>query len=236
MRRADRLYRIVQRLRRRGVTTAAQFAEALEVSPRTVYRDIADRVASGVPVLGEASAMRCRAATTCPRSCSPRKRSRRRCSARARSGAGVILPWPAPPTTRWPGQRTRLPERLRHLVPESALFALGFHVPAQARAGLGELRAAIRDRLKIRFSYADRTAAPSSRTDLAARALLLGYALVPGRVVRAATGLPQLPSRSCMPARASGRPLSGRDRSHHRRPHESLPSGVARERGRSRGR
>ena len=50
------------------------------------------------------------------------------------------------------------------VVPESALFALGFHVPAQARAGLGELRAAIRDRLKIRFSYADRTGAPSSRT------------------------------------------------------------------------
>ncbi len=54
MRRADRLFQIVQRLRRRGVTTAAQLAEALEVSPRTVYRDIADLVASGVWVLGEA--------------------------------------------------------------------------------------------------------------------------------------------------------------------------------------
>jgi predicted DNA-binding transcriptional regulator YafY len=32
MRRADRLFRIVQRLRRRGATTARQLAEAVEVS------------------------------------------------------------------------------------------------------------------------------------------------------------------------------------------------------------
>jgi len=34
--------------------TAAQLAERLEVSPRTVYRDIADLIGSGVPVEGEA--------------------------------------------------------------------------------------------------------------------------------------------------------------------------------------
>ena len=54
MRRADRLFRIVQFLRNRRFATAAQIADELEVSVRTVYRDIADLGASGVPVRGEA--------------------------------------------------------------------------------------------------------------------------------------------------------------------------------------
>ena len=47
MGRADRLFRIVQRLRRRGATTARQLAEALEVSERTVYRGVRDLLSSG---------------------------------------------------------------------------------------------------------------------------------------------------------------------------------------------
>jgi len=54
MRRADRLFQIIQLLRRRGQKTAAFLAEKLEVSERTIYRDIADLVASGTPIDGEA--------------------------------------------------------------------------------------------------------------------------------------------------------------------------------------
>lgn len=55
MRRADRLFQIVQLLRRRRTTlTAAQIAERLGVSDRTVYRDIRDLVLSGTPIDGEA--------------------------------------------------------------------------------------------------------------------------------------------------------------------------------------
>src|ERR1017187_7205504 len=48
MRRADRLFQIVQYLRGRRLTTAAQLAGWLEVSERTVYRDIRDLAISGV--------------------------------------------------------------------------------------------------------------------------------------------------------------------------------------------
>ncbi|MBZ0163774.1 MAG: YafY family transcriptional regulator [Notoacmeibacter sp.] len=54
MRRADRLFQIVQHLRGGRLVTAAMLGEWLEVSERTIYRDIADLQASGVPVEGEA--------------------------------------------------------------------------------------------------------------------------------------------------------------------------------------
>lgn len=55
MRRADRLFQIIQILRRhRGPVTADVIAEELETSRRTVYRDIADLMAQRVPIRGEA--------------------------------------------------------------------------------------------------------------------------------------------------------------------------------------
>ncbi|MCG6859313.1 MAG: YafY family transcriptional regulator [Salaquimonas sp.] len=54
MRRADRLFQIVQYLRAGRLLTARILAERLEVSERTIYRDIADLQASGVPIDGEA--------------------------------------------------------------------------------------------------------------------------------------------------------------------------------------
>src|SRR5256885_10412906 len=56
MRRADRLFQIVQFLRGRRLTTAAFLAGRLGVSLRTVYRDVRDLSLSGVPVEGEAGA------------------------------------------------------------------------------------------------------------------------------------------------------------------------------------
>ena len=54
MRRADRLFQLVQLLRGRRLSTAAYLAERLEVSERTVYRDVADLILQGVPIEGEA--------------------------------------------------------------------------------------------------------------------------------------------------------------------------------------
>ena len=54
MRRADRLFQLVQLIRGRRLSTADFLAERMEVSARTVYRDIADLQAQGVPIEGEA--------------------------------------------------------------------------------------------------------------------------------------------------------------------------------------
>ena len=54
MRRADRLFHLLQLIRGRRLTTAAFLAERLEVSARTVYRDVADLQHQGVPIEGEA--------------------------------------------------------------------------------------------------------------------------------------------------------------------------------------
>lgn len=55
MRRADRLLQIVQVLRRRGgATTAHTLAQELEVTVRTIYRDVATLQSTGVPIDGEA--------------------------------------------------------------------------------------------------------------------------------------------------------------------------------------
>lgn len=54
MRPADRLFQLVQLIRGRRLATAAWLAERLAVSLRTVYRDIADLQAQGVPIEGEA--------------------------------------------------------------------------------------------------------------------------------------------------------------------------------------
>jgi predicted DNA-binding transcriptional regulator YafY len=55
MRRADRLIKLTHFLRsRRRAVTARQIAEAFEICTRTVYRDIQDLMAAGVPVAGEA--------------------------------------------------------------------------------------------------------------------------------------------------------------------------------------
>src|SRR6202012_418938 len=55
MRRADRLFQIIQVLRRtRRPGTADAIALELETSKRTIYRDIADLMAQRVPIRGEA--------------------------------------------------------------------------------------------------------------------------------------------------------------------------------------
>lgn len=54
MRRADRLFQIIQSLHHERAVTARHIADELRVSERTIYRDIQDLSLSGVPITGEA--------------------------------------------------------------------------------------------------------------------------------------------------------------------------------------
>jgi predicted DNA-binding transcriptional regulator YafY len=55
MRRADRLFQIIQILRRSSrPVTGGEIAAELEVSTRTIYRDVADLIGQRVPISGEA--------------------------------------------------------------------------------------------------------------------------------------------------------------------------------------
>jgi len=54
MRRAERLFRIINEMRTRDVIRGSELAERMEVSLSTIYRDIAHLQASGLPIEGEA--------------------------------------------------------------------------------------------------------------------------------------------------------------------------------------
>ncbi len=54
MRRADRLFQIIQNLHPTRTITAKKLAEILQVSERTIYRDMQDLMLSGIPITAEA--------------------------------------------------------------------------------------------------------------------------------------------------------------------------------------
>ncbi len=96
MRRADRLFQIVQLLRRRrSAMTAADIAERLGTSERTIYRDIADLNLAGTPIDGAAGVgYRLRPGYDLPPLMFTRDEIRRSCSVRGSSDNSAIRRWP----------------------------------------------------------------------------------------------------------------------------------------------
>ncbi len=164
MRRADRLFRIVQRLRRRGATTAAQLATLLEVSERTVYRDVRDLILSGVPIRGEAGV-----GYALPRDFDlpPLMFDAEEIEALV-LGSRIVQSWGDPELARAAESilskvEAVLPERLRDRVAETKLFAVNFRGPAGGDV-LRDLRAAIRTHRKVSLGYLDDQGAETKRT------------------------------------------------------------------------
>lgn len=166
MRRADRLLRLIQILRRhRRPVAGAAIAGELEVSLRTVYRDIASLLADGVPIRGEA-------------------------------GVGYVLSegYDLPPLMftadelesvmlglRWVARRgdadlsraardtvakigTVLPERLRPFLYDAALLVPPSARLVEDRVDVAAMRAAIRDGRKVQIAYRSEDGRRTERT------------------------------------------------------------------------
>jgi predicted DNA-binding transcriptional regulator YafY len=175
MRRADRLFQIIQIMRRstRPVTASA-LAEELEVSRRCVYRDMADLIGQRAPIRGEA-------------------------------GLGYVLErdFDMPPLmltpdeieaavlgAQWVAERgdpvlanaardliakiaTAVPERLRPFIAEPTIGAPPNNVLAIDGLDIARARAWIRNGRKIRIRYRNRETQDSERTIWP---VIIGYA------------------------------------------------------------
>ncbi len=174
MRRTERLFQIIQILRRkRRMVTGGELAEELGVSLRTLYRDVAELVAQRVPIRGEA-------------------------------GAGYLLDsdFDMPPLmltadeleaavlgAAWVAQRgdaalargaqdliakltEAVPAHLRPVLLDANLRPMFFRRPPTDSFDGAQVRAAIRDRRKLGIAYTDMDGRPTERTIWP---IMLGY-------------------------------------------------------------
>ncbi len=166
MRRTERLFQIIQVLRRhRRPVTGRELAEELEVSLRTLYRDMAELIAQRVPIRGEA-------------------------------GTGYVIDadYDMPPLmltpdeleaavlgAAWVAQRgdealargardlvaklhAAIPEPLRPVLLDAGLRPLSFKPRPADGFDVARMRAAIRDQRAVRIRYADVNGQASERT------------------------------------------------------------------------
>ena len=154
MRRADRLFQIVQYLRGGRLVTARGLAEQLEVSERTIYRDIVDLQSTGVPIDGEAGVgYILREGYDLP----PLMFTRDEVAAlvlgarlaKARGGARMALA----AEEALIKIESVLPERERARLRQTALYALDFAQSDGVRAMLDRLDEAIGERQRLYLTY-----------------------------------------------------------------------------------
>jgi predicted DNA-binding transcriptional regulator YafY len=156
MRRADRLFEIVHHLRGRRLTTAAQLAQWLEVSERTVYRDIADLLKSGIPIDGEAGVgYRLHPDFDLP----PLMFNRNEIEALT-IGARMVESWGGPglaagARTALAKIATALPKDKRVTLESSRLFSPDFFINPRMSAQMDAMRTAIDERRVVELDYRD---------------------------------------------------------------------------------
>lgn len=173
MRRADRLFAIIQLMRRNKLVRARDLAHKLEISERTVYRDIQDLVASGVPIEGEAGVgYVLKGGFDLP----PLMFTEEEVEALV-LGAKIVRSWADAGLAEAAADvlakvEAVLPNRLKAYMKETPLDAPQNHWAEPVAVDLAELRRAVRDRLKLSFAYRDRDGAASRRT---VRPLLISF-------------------------------------------------------------
>lgn len=165
MRRADRLFEIIQIMRRKRLTRAADLAEELEVSERTVYRDIRDLMASGVPIDGEAGVgYVLREGYDLP----PLMFKESEIEALV-LGAHIVESWADPDLARAAADiiakvQQVLPEHLRKYMDNTALLAPDHTYKEPLTFELSDLRGAVREKHKVHFAYEDAVGGSTQRT------------------------------------------------------------------------
>jgi predicted DNA-binding transcriptional regulator YafY len=154
MRRADRLFRIVQMLRSGRLKTAHALAERLQVSERTIYRDVRDLQLAGQPIEGEAGVgytLR-RDFDLPPLMFTPEELTALVLGARlvkAWGGAESVIA----ASSALARIEAVLPSELAARLDAIALYAPGFKMPAAQRRLLDQLHAACLSRTVLEFSY-----------------------------------------------------------------------------------
>lgn len=175
MRRAERLFQIIQRLRRaRGPLTAEQLAAELELSKRTVYRDVAALLAQQVPIRGEAGVgyVLDRAYDMPALQLTPDELE----------AAALGAQWVAEHADRTLALAARdliskistsVPPHLRAFVTQPSIVPAPPRQTALDRIDLSKLRRWIREGRKVRLTYLDVSGRRSERT---VWPVMLGYA------------------------------------------------------------
>ena len=165
MRRADRLFRIVQLLRSGRLKTARALAERLQVSERTIYRDIVDLQLAGQPIEGEAGVgytLR-REFDLPPLMFAPEELTA------LVLGMRLVKAWGGAENATAAGAALArieavLPPELAASLDAILLYAPGFQMPQALRRLLDRLHAACAARHVLSFAYTRLNGEPSHRT------------------------------------------------------------------------
>jgi predicted DNA-binding transcriptional regulator YafY len=165
MRRADRLFRIVQLLRSGRLKTARALAERLQVSERTIYRDIVDLQLAGQPIEGEAGVgytLR-REFDLPPLMFAPEELTA------LVLGMRLVKAWGGAENATAAGSALArieavLPPELAASLDAILLYAPGFQMPQSLRRLLDRVHAACTTRRVLRFAYTRLNGEPSRRT------------------------------------------------------------------------
>lgn len=156
MRRAERLSQLVQILRGRRLATAAYLSAQLQVSERTVYRDVNELVETGVPIEGEAG-VGYRLGKHFE--LSPLKFEVEELEALV-LGMRMVGRWGDRDLARSAKNVLRkiesvLPDSERNMLESSALFAYSFQITDAVRKTLRSCRRGVSERRKLTVNYRD---------------------------------------------------------------------------------
>ena len=168
MRRADRLFQLIQLIqliRGRRLSTARFLATRLEVSERTVYRDIADLMAQGVPIEGEAGVgYRMRSGFDLPPLMFTREEAQALVAAVRVARSRLDQALAGNVETALSKILVVLPAEARAAAESIAVLAPPAALDTATRTRLRVLREATEQRAKVRMRYLDLKGSASERT------------------------------------------------------------------------